>query len=55
MKAIDYLCIIVQAENMPYVPWRLVYNFGCLSLKIVKLAFHFLSFRLTCRCDTDGV
>ena len=37
MKPIDYLCIIV---NWKYaLPWRLVYNFGCLSLKIVKLAF----------------
>ena len=38
MKAIDYLCIIVHWKNA--LPWRLVYNFGCLSLKIVKLAFH---------------
>ena len=38
MKPTDYLCITV---NWKYaLPWRLVYNFGCLSLKIVKLVFH---------------
>ena len=42
------------------LPSRLVYNFGCLSLKIVKSAFHwrgifaFVASWLDC-CDHDGV
>ena len=39
-KAIDYLRIIVHWKYA--LPRQLVYNFGCLSLKIVKLAFHVL-------------
>ena len=39
-KAIDYLCIIVHWKYA--LSRRLVSNFGCLSIKIVKLAFHVL-------------
>ena len=39
-KAIDYLCIIVHWKYA--LRHQLVYNFRCLSLKIVKLAFHVL-------------
>ena len=39
-KAIDYLRIIVHWKYA--LPRQLVYNFGCLSLKIVKLALHVL-------------
>ena len=39
-KAIDYLRIIVHWKYA--LPRQLVYNFGSLSLKIVKLAFHLL-------------
>ena len=34
MKATDYLCIIVHWKYA--LPWRLVYNFGCLPLKILN-------------------
>ena len=37
-KATDFLGTIVRWKYA--LPHRLVYNFGCLSLKIVKLAFH---------------
>ena len=37
-RAKDYVCIIVRWKYT--LPRRLFYNFGCLSLKIVKLAFH---------------
>ena len=40
IKAIDYLCIIVHWKCA--LRRQLVYNFGCLSLKIIKLAFHVL-------------
>ena len=39
-KAIVYLHIIVQWKYA--LPCQLVYNFGSLSLKIVKLVFHLL-------------
>ena len=39
-KAIDYLCIIVHWKYA--LSRRLVNNFCCLSIKIVKLAFHVL-------------
>ena len=41
-KATDFLGTIVQWKYA--LPYRLVYNFGCLSLKIVKLAFHWRGF-----------
>ena len=50
-KATDFLGTIVRWKYA--LPHRLVYNFGCLSLKIVKLAFHWR--RIFAFCDRDCV
>ena len=54
-----YLCIIVHWKYV--LPRQLVSNFSCLSLEIVKLAFHWrwinfcLCCRLTCCCERDDI
>ena len=52
-KAIDYLCIIVHWKYA--LRHQLVYNFRCLSFKIVKLAFHVLEMDFCLRVSATVV